>query len=176
MSQCMTKPTKWHVRPAKTEISLGIRPVWSVFAVRMKKAWILSYPLSTQQRLIRCPGWSESLLSQISFCRFCRVLAHIRVVEDLEVTRILAHYISHRTKYTHVHKTVCFIPVFFFFFFFGFGFYDPFKNISLISSRSFIEGGRKPENPEKNHLTIRKQNLAFPHMTRARLEPQRWET
>ena len=25
----MTKPTKWHVRPAKTQISLGIRPVWS---------------------------------------------------------------------------------------------------------------------------------------------------
>ena len=59
------------------------------------------------------------------------------------------------------------------FFFFLFGFYGPFKNISLISSRSFIEGGRKPENLEKNHLTIRKQNLAFPHMTRARLEPQR---
>ena len=54
-----------------------------------------------------------------------------------------------------------------------FGFYGPFKNISLISSRSFIEGGRKPE---KNHLTIHKQNLAFPHMTRARIEPQRWET
>ena len=47
----------------------------------------------------------------------------------------------------------------FFFFFFWFGFYGPFKNISLISSRSFIEGGRKPENPEKNHLTIPKQNL-----------------
>ena len=31
--------------------------------------------------------------------------------------------------------------------------------------RAFIEGGRKPENPEKNHLTIYKQNLAFPHMT-----------
>ena len=29
MSQCMTKPTKWHVRPVKTQISLGIRPVWS---------------------------------------------------------------------------------------------------------------------------------------------------
>ena len=26
----MTKPTKWHVRPAKTQVSLGIRPVWSV--------------------------------------------------------------------------------------------------------------------------------------------------
>ena len=29
MSQRMTKPTKWHVRPAKTQISLGIRPVCS---------------------------------------------------------------------------------------------------------------------------------------------------
>ena len=25
----MTKPTKWHFRPAKTQISLGIRSVWS---------------------------------------------------------------------------------------------------------------------------------------------------
>ena len=53
MSHDMTKPTKW-VCPAKTQISLGIRPVWSVFAVRMKKAWVLSYPLSTQRRL-----WSD---------------------------------------------------------------------------------------------------------------------
>ena len=29
MSRLLTKPTKWHVRPAKTQISLGIRPVWS---------------------------------------------------------------------------------------------------------------------------------------------------
>ena len=29
MSRDMTKPTIWHVRPAKTQISLGIRPVWS---------------------------------------------------------------------------------------------------------------------------------------------------
>ena len=29
MSHIMTKPTKWHVRPVKTQISLGIRPVWS---------------------------------------------------------------------------------------------------------------------------------------------------
>ena len=27
LSRLMTKPTKWHVRPAKTQISLGIRPV-----------------------------------------------------------------------------------------------------------------------------------------------------
>ena len=29
MSRLMTKPTKWHVRPAKTQISLDIHPVWS---------------------------------------------------------------------------------------------------------------------------------------------------
>ena len=54
MSHVMTKPTKWHVCPAETQISLGIHPVWSVFTVRMKKVWVLSYPLSAQQRL-----WSD---------------------------------------------------------------------------------------------------------------------
>ena len=29
LSRLMTKPTKWHVHPAKTQISLGILPVWS---------------------------------------------------------------------------------------------------------------------------------------------------
>ena len=29
MSRLMTKLTKWHVRPVKTQISLGIRTVWS---------------------------------------------------------------------------------------------------------------------------------------------------
>ena len=29
MSRLMTKPTKWSLHPAKTQISLGIRPVWS---------------------------------------------------------------------------------------------------------------------------------------------------
>ena len=51
-----------------------------VFAVRMKKAWVLSYPLSAQRRLIRlgrCPGWSESLLGAQSLCWFCHVAAQI---------------------------------------------------------------------------------------------------
>ena len=41
-SRLMTKPTKWHMRPPSL-----IR----IFAVRMKKAWVLSYPLSARQRL-----------------------------------------------------------------------------------------------------------------------------
>ena len=51
-----------------------------VFAVRMKKAWVLGYPLSAQRRLIKlggCPCWSESLLGAQSFCWSCHVLAHI---------------------------------------------------------------------------------------------------
>ena len=47
------------------------------------------------------------------------------------------------------------IQHFFSFFFWGGGGYGPFKNISLISSRSLIRGGGKPEYPEKNHLTYR---------------------
>ena len=99
---------------AKTQISLGIRPVWSesslsawrklgslatfwvhsedsdqpghpprlirVFAVRMKKAWILTYPMNAQRRLIRlgrCRGWSESSLGAQSSCWFCCEAAHI---------------------------------------------------------------------------------------------------
>ena len=49
MDRHMTKPTKWHVRPAKTQISPS--SLIRVFAVRMKKAWFLSYPLSAQWRL-----------------------------------------------------------------------------------------------------------------------------
>ena len=42
MSRLMTKPTKWHP-PSLVR----------VFAVRVKKPWGLSYPLSAQRRLIR---------------------------------------------------------------------------------------------------------------------------
>ena len=41
LSRRMTKPTKWPLHPAKTQISLCIRPDWQVFAVRMKKHWVL---------------------------------------------------------------------------------------------------------------------------------------
>ena len=54
-----------------------------VFAFRLKKAWVLSYPLSAQRRLIRlggCPGWSESSLGAHLFCWFCRVMAHMSLV------------------------------------------------------------------------------------------------
>ena len=87
MSRFVTKPTKWHVRPAKTQTSLG-----RVFAVRMKKAWVLSYPLSAQRRLRSAWAspqrrlWSDWADAQadlslrwahMPFCWFCHGAAHI---------------------------------------------------------------------------------------------------
>ena len=45
------KTNKMSVRPAETQISLGIRPVWSESSL---SAWVLSYPLSAHRRL-----WSD---------------------------------------------------------------------------------------------------------------------
>ena len=74
MSSSMTKP-RWPVHPAKTQISLGIRQVWSKSSL---SAWrnLRSLPTNehTAKTLIRlggCPGWSESLLgAYMSFCWF----------------------------------------------------------------------------------------------------------
>ena len=43
------KTNKMAVRSAKTQINLGIRPVWSESSL----SWVLSYPLSAQRRLIK---------------------------------------------------------------------------------------------------------------------------
>ena len=49
-----TKPTKWHVHPAKTDQPGHLPCLIRVLAVHLKKAWVLSYPLSVQWRL-----WSD---------------------------------------------------------------------------------------------------------------------
>ena len=81
MSLHITKLTNWSVHPVTTHISLGICPVWSVFfAVCMKKAWVLSYPLSAQRRL-----WSDWGMPRLiwifagctSFHWFCYAAAHM---------------------------------------------------------------------------------------------------
>ena len=48
MSQRMTKPTKWHVRPAKTDQPGHVLSLIRVFAVHMKKALVLNNLLSAQ--------------------------------------------------------------------------------------------------------------------------------
>ena len=90
VSCLMTKPTKWHVCPAKTDKPGHPPSLISVITVSMKKTWVLSYPLSTQRRLIRlgrmprliwvfagCTVFVGFVMRRlkyalISFCRFCR--------------------------------------------------------------------------------------------------------
>ena len=62
MSRRMTKPTKWPVRSAKTQISLGICPVWSVSSLCAQ--WVAKDPsfLHADSEDSGCPGWSESSL------------------------------------------------------------------------------------------------------------------
>ena len=74
------KTNKMSVRPVKTPISLGIRPVWSESS--LCAPWVAkgaSFFSCGQRRLIRvggCPGWSESSLDAHSLCWFCHVAAH----------------------------------------------------------------------------------------------------
>ena len=63
---------------AQRRLKISLGSLIRVLAVRMKKHWVLSYPLSVQRRLIRlggCPGLSESSLGAQSFCWFCHEAA-----------------------------------------------------------------------------------------------------
>ena len=72
------KTNKMSVRPAKTQISLGIRPVWSESSLCAQ--WVAKDPsflMRTAKTLIRlggCPGWSESSMGALSLCWF---FAHV---------------------------------------------------------------------------------------------------
>ena len=57
LSRLMTKPTKWHVRPAKTLISLGIRTVWSESSLCGQ--WVAKDPsfLHTDSEVSDLTGW-----------------------------------------------------------------------------------------------------------------------
>ena len=89
------KTTKRHVRPAKPQISPGIRPI-RVFAVRMKKALVLSYPMSAQRRL-----WSDWVDAQAdlslsrwahrSFCWFCHEAAQMYLLPNYLDDRVKKH-------------------------------------------------------------------------------------
>ena len=94
------KPTNWHVRPAKTQISLGIHPVWSAFAGRMKKAWVLSYPLSAQRRL--WSDWADAHAdlslrwAHMPFCWFCHEAAQM-YFERFSLLMLVTGFVSNQT-------------------------------------------------------------------------------
>ena len=74
------KTNKMTVRPAKTQISLGIRPVWSESsqcAQGLRTQCFFMWTAKTLIRLGGCPGWSESSLGAQSCCWFCHEAAQI---------------------------------------------------------------------------------------------------
>ena len=72
----MTKPTKWPVHPAKTRISLGIRPVWlesSLSTWRNIGSLPIEHTVKTPPRLIFSLHWAHRLI-----CWFCHAQAHVQ--------------------------------------------------------------------------------------------------
>ena len=76
---------KMSARPAKTQISLGIRPLWSESSLSARRNlgslathWAHS---EDSDQTGRMPVWSESSLGAHSFCWFCHVVAHLPAIQ-----------------------------------------------------------------------------------------------
>ena len=94
LSHLMTKPTKWHVRLAKTQIRMGIRPVCSessLSAWRKRGSWVTQWGHSKDsdqtEQMPRLISWSESSLGAQSFCWFCHEAAHLQK-DHINYTRV----------------------------------------------------------------------------------------
>ena len=73
ISRLMTKPTKWHVRPAKTQTSLGIRPVWSESSLPAQ--WVAKDPSFLHAHRKSPPSLIWVFAGHTSFCWFCHEAA-----------------------------------------------------------------------------------------------------
>ena len=87
LSRLLTKPTKWHVRPARSA------QFDRVFAVRMKKAWILKYSLSAQRRL--WSDWADlSSLGAHTILLVCHSTAHLSLIFPVQALRWTFRYVT----------------------------------------------------------------------------------
>ena len=64
LSRLMTKPTKWSVCPEKNQISLGICPVWSVFAMGAEDPMFLHADSEDSDQT----GWMPRLIWVFAGC------------------------------------------------------------------------------------------------------------
>ena len=82
------KTNRMACAPSKDSDQPGHLPsLIRVFTVRMKKAWVLSYPLSAQRRL--WSDWADAQAdlslrwAHMPFCWFCHEVAHMLVKQKL---------------------------------------------------------------------------------------------
>ena len=96
------------MRPATTQISLGIRPVWSESSLCTQ--WVAKDPsffMRTEKTLIRlggCPGWFQSSLGAQPHCWFCHEAAYIYVTDTCTFGKYL---LSQKHKVTINHSGFC---------------------------------------------------------------------
>ena len=104
------KTNKMTCAPAKTQISLSIRTVWSVFAVQMK-AWVLSY---IAKSLISEDVQADLSLrrAHMTFCWFCCAAAHFRYEPRHEKT-CLCHLRTAKVQISLCIHTVWSAPLLF---------------------------------------------------------------
>ena len=96
----MTKPTKWHVRPAETQISLGIRPVRSESSLCTQ--WVAKDPMIPHaDSEVSLSDWADAQAdlslrwAYRQFCWFCHVAAHIKTSpETISRSTTVILYIS----------------------------------------------------------------------------------
>ena len=69
-----TKPTNWPMRPAKTQISLGIHQVWSVSS--LCALWSTKGPMLLHADSEHWSDWADAQ-ADLSFCWVHRLLAHL---------------------------------------------------------------------------------------------------
>ena len=94
MSRLLTKPAKWHLRPAKTQLSLGIRPIWS--ETSQWAQWVAEDPMflhadsEDSGKTGRMPRliWVFARRTR-HFVWFCLEVAYINVFQPAHMKRAL---------------------------------------------------------------------------------------
>ena len=190
LSRLLTKPTKWYVRPAKTQISLGIRPVWSVFAVRWMGRWGHNFfhadsedsdQTGRMPRLIWIfagrKGHFVGFVMRWLIWFLWFVLSMWLTIPCLNLKDIQI-YRQYGSLLLHFHDLICscsiVIPKCFFFFYLGFtarqNYFTPFGRVNH-------KAGRKREIAEKKkHLTTSQAELGLSHMwPELGSNPQWWD-
>ena len=93
ISRSMTKPTKWHMRPAKT-ISLRICTVWSASSLHTQ--WEAKVPRFLRADSKNWSDWTADAQANLSlpwviksFCWFCHAMAQTEEIVDAWYVMVL---------------------------------------------------------------------------------------
>ena len=120
----MTKPTKWHVRPAMAQISLGICPVWSESSLCAR--WVAKDPsfFHADSDDSDQPGHPDSedsdqtgrmprliwVFAGCTFCWFCPEAAHLillwLIVFDQKLAVLLYNHLMYISSLKHANITM----------------------------------------------------------------------